>query len=154
MTFTLRTPKYTVVRGPLHDASFGIFPELNGRGYQFFKAPIYLFYGEHKGEHHGFSLYHIWEQRLRTQFNLSSETAEPFLVGELKVILSNASIHCEFEHTEGNHRAVIIAQVARNTVIMQYLARRQVYSVVTWFPQGLGKKKAPRIGSLAIDYCE
>lgn len=148
----LRMPKYTVIDGPFDDASFGIFPELKGRGYHYCKAPIYLYYGEHKGTHHGFGLYHIWEQRLRTEFKLSMKTAIPFLVREIKIVLSKASIHCEFEHPGGKHRAVVIAHSTSNTVVMQYLDRRQVYSIVTWFSRNISKPNKPRIGNIAIEY--
>lgn len=152
MTVKPLMSKYAVIEGPFDDASFGIFPELKGRDYHYCEAPIFLYYGEHKSTHHGFGLYHIWEQRLRIEFNLSMKTAVPFLVGEIKSILSKASIHCEFEHPGGNHRAVVIAHATCNTVVMQYLDRKQVYSIVTWFSRNFRKPKKPRIGSIAIDY--
>jgi len=149
--------KYLKISGPLSDQSFGTFPSITFQKHTFASAPIYLFYGEHKGMHRGFGLFHIWQQRLISRGN-TLEQAEAFLYAELQSVFKKADIHCLFEDIRGNHRPLIVACRSKNTVILQFLVPQQAYSVVTWYDNtsswGINKKqeKGPRVGSLQISY--
>jgi hypothetical protein len=126
--------------------SFGVFPYIKHKLYEFPKGEIYLRYGRHIGANRGFGLIHIWKEHFKEITNTHDAIID---IGKFvsSIISENAKIYCEDFSSRKRPRTTIFKS-KKGLVILE--ERRDgknncYYAVVTAYS---GNAKGSQIGAL------